>query len=430
MINENLKRARAVMNRACRPSNRRAFSSTVSAIPRRARACAMIQSSSQSAEMLTLLRREAQIPVLWVAGGVLLALGHSWIEATAASALETLSFFGALFVLIIWGAFGVVRHAEELAEKLGEPYGTLILTMSVTIIEVAFIITAMAKSGASSPLARDAVFAVLMIMLNGVVGLCLLLGALKHHEQDYNLPGTRAFLAVAIPLSVFALVLPNFTTSTPGPSLSTTQATAIAILTLTLYSVFLAMQTISHRSSFQDLISESAADGRHAHVTVDNNDGGEGTAHGHSVSFHGVALVITLLPVVYLTELLGTIIDRVVAAAGAPVAVAGVIVAIVVLAPEAMGAVHASLRNRLQRAVNIALGSALATIGLTIPAVLALGVGLGVPVIFGLEREETLLLLTTLVVSMLTFGGVRTNMLQGAVHLVMFGVFVLLLFDP
>ena len=138
--------------------------------------------------------------------------------------------------------------------RLGEPYGTLILTMSVTIIEVAFIVTAVATSTGSSPVARDAVFAVVMIMLNGTIGLCLLLGGLRHHEQSYNLPGARAFLSVVIPLAIFALILPNFTAVTPGPILSTPQAITIAVLTLALYAVFLAMQTVRHRSFFQDPI--------------------------------------------------------------------------------------------------------------------------------------------------------------------------------
>jgi Ca2+:H+ antiporter len=187
------------------------------------------------------------------------------------------------------------------------------------------------------------------------------------------------------------------------------------------------MQTIIQRGAFQDLASEGAGDTMPA--PADATLDGRG-AHGYSVGFHCAALLLTLVPVVFLTEKLGTIIDSVIAAAGAPIAAAGVVVAIVVLAPEAMGALHAALRNRLQRAVNIALGSALATIGLTIPAVLALGIWFNAPVTFGLPHEEVLLLLTTLVVSMLTFGGVRTNILQGAVHLALFGVFMLLLFDP
>jgi Ca2+:H+ antiporter len=312
----------------------------------------------------------------------------------------------------------VVRHAEHLAEKLGEPYGTLSLTLSVTIIEVAFIVTAIATSTGSTPVARDAVFAVVMLMLNGTIGLCLLLGGLRHHEQTFNLPGARAFLSVVIPLAVFALILPNFTVVEPGPVLSTPQAIYIAILTLALYGVFLAMQTVRHKSFFQD---PAEADGS---ALPDAHNG------GRSVRYHTVCLLLTLLPAVYLTEELGHIVEHAVKIAQAPQGLVGVIVAVLVLAPEAMGALQATLRNRLQRAVNIALGSVLATIGLTIPAVLVLGVLRNTPTVLGLDQKEMVLLAVTLIVSTITFGGDRTNMLQGAVHIVMFLVFGLLLFHP
>src|SRR6476659_7140081 len=174
--------------------------------------------------MLKLLRSEAQIPAVWLTGALFLAFGSGWFAAAANSAGLTLTLFAWLFGAILWGAFGVVRHAEHLAEQLGEPYGTLILTLSVTIIEVAFIVTAVATGTGSSPVARDAVFAVVMIMLNGTIGLCLLLGGLRHHEQSYNLPVARAFLSVVIPLAVFALILPNYTVMLSWPVLSTPQA--------------------------------------------------------------------------------------------------------------------------------------------------------------------------------------------------------------
>jgi Ca2+:H+ antiporter len=363
--------------------------------------------------MLKLVRSEAQIPLLWIAAIAFFSVG----DATRGSTLHTLALFAVLFGAIIWGAFSVVRHAEALADRLGEPFGTLILTLAVTVIEVTVIVTAMQKSAGATPIARDSIFAVLMIMFNGVVGLCLLLGGLRHREQTYNLPGAHAFLAVAIPLSVFALMLPNFTTSTPGPTLSYLQAVVIAVLTLVLYAVFLAIQTVRHRGFFEELAREEGT------ATRDHKG-------GRSMAFHTAALLLTLLPVIYLTETLGKIIEHVMRLTGAPAAAAGVFVALLVLTPESVGALHAALRNRLQRAVNIALGSAVATIGLTIPAVLLLGIWESERVTLGLQPEEMVLLATTLLVSMLTFSGARTNVLQGAVHVVMFLVFILLLFDP
>jgi Ca2+:H+ antiporter len=368
--------------------------------------------------MLKLLRNEAQVPAAWITAALFLIFGAGWFAAAANNTGLTLILFAWLFAAILWGAFGVVRHAEHLAERLGEPYGTLILTMSVTIIEVAFIVTAIATGSGSSPVARDAVFAVVMIMLNGTIGLCLLLGGLRHHEQSYNLPGARAFLSVVIPLAVFALILPNYTVMASGPVLSTPQAINIAILTLALYGVFLTMQTVRHRSFFQDVEPDSSALPEEVHTSA------------HPTSFHVACLVLTLLPAVYLTEELGHIVEHAVKAMSAPAGLAGVVVAVLVLAPEAMGALQSALRNRLQRAVNIALGSVLATIGLTIPTVLVLGVLKGTPTILGLGDEQMVLLAVTLVVSTLTFGGDRTNMLQGAVHIVMFLVFGLLLFHP
>jgi Ca2+:H+ antiporter len=373
--------------------------------------------------MLQLLRHEAQVPAVWLTAALFLLFGKGWFAAAADSTPLTLLLFAWLFAAIMWGAFGVVRHAEHLAERLGEPYGTLILTLSVTIIEVAFIVTAVATSTGSSPVARDAVFAVVMIMFNGVVGLCLLLGGFRHHEQNYNLPGARAFLSVAIPLATFALAVPDFTIATPGPVLSNAQAIMIAVLTLALYVVFLAMQTRHYSGYFRDppeVEASAIPEAPHDH----------GPAGINSVAFHSLALALTLLPAVYLTEELGHIVERAVTAVGAPLGVVGLIVAILVLAPEIMGAAQAALHNRLQRAVNIALGSVLATIGLTIPVVLVLSVYKGTPLILGLGYQELLLLFVTLLLSTLTFGGERTNMLQGAVHVVMFLMFLALLFHP
>lgn len=359
------------------------------------------------------------MPAAWLTAALFLVFGKGWFAAADASPALTFVLFAWLFAAIMWGAFGVVRHAEHLAEKLGEPYGTLILTLSVTVIEVAFIVTAIATAHGSTSVARDAVWSVVEIMLNGTIGLCLLIGGLKHREQTYNLPGARAFLSVVIPLAVFSLVLPSFTIMAAGPILSSPQAVTIAILTLALYGIFLAMQTVRHRDFFQDPVARQ-----------DNAIPDPSHHSSHSTAFHTGGLLLTLTPAVYLTEQLGHIVEHTVNVIGAPSALVGVIVAILVLAPEAMGALQASFRNQLQRAVNIALGSVLATIGLTIPAVLLLGVLKGTPTILGIDHEQMVLLALTLVVSTLTFGGDRTNMLQGAVHLVMFLVFCLLVFHP
>lgn len=378
--------------------------------------------------MLAALRRELQVPVGWISVGIFLLLGER-IFATAGPLLEIL-LFTILFSIILWGAFTVVRHAEEIAHRLGEPYGTLVLTMAVTVIEVSFIVVVMLDGPDDSTLARDTVFAVLMITLNGVAGLCILLGGLRHSQQSYNLEGARAFLAVIMPVSIIALVLPNFTTSTPGPTLSFLQAGVFAVLILMLYAVFLGIQTIRHAGFFRDPAAAESGDVAELDEGPEFAEHETGASEPRSTGYHTLLLLLAILPVIMLTEQLAHIVQDGIEAAGAPMALGGVVVAVLVLSPESMGALKAAVANRLQRSVNIALGSALATIGLTIPSVLAVSLYLGTHVTLGLPGEETMLLILTLITCMLTFGGVRTNVLQGAVHLVLFAVYVLLLFDP
>lgn len=370
--------------------------------------------------MLNILRDNAYLPVAWLtAAGVFMA-EHAFANALerAPSALLLALFFG----VILWGAFTVVHHSEILAERLGEPYGTLVLTLSVTVIEVSIITAALLHADPADTLARDTVFAVVMITLNGIAGLCLLLGALRYGEQEFNLRGAQAFLSVIIPLTVLALVLPNFTMSTPGPTLSAFQSGTLAALTIALYGVFLTIQTVHHRSFFEEA-AESTRTSPSSHQEQ------TGAAH-YPTWVHAVLLVLSLLPIVYLAEQLAVVGREVVAAVGGPEAVVGVMIAVLVLSPEGLGAVSAALQNRLQRAINITLGSALATVSLTIPAVLIIGILTDRLLTLGLPAEEMVLLFLTIIAAMLTFGGARTNLLQGLVQLVLFAVFIALLFDP
>jgi Ca2+:H+ antiporter len=343
--------------------------------------------------------------------------------------LKTIALFGWLFATMLWCAFGVVRHADCLAEMLGEPYGTLILTLAVIAIEVSLISAIMVLGENEPTLARDTMFAVLMIILNAMVGLALLLGGLRHREQHYNLQGAKAFLATLVPLAVLTLVLPDFTTSSALPEFTRAQAIFFTALTVILYGVFLVIQTVRHRNQFvQPGIRDEPAHGDPlAH---------DESAHEHgrheilSVPYHALLLVLTMLPVVLLSKKLAAFVDYGTETVGAPVALGGLIVAILVLAPEGLGALRAALANRLQRSVNILLGSALATISLTVPAVLVIGLVTGRRVELGLDPVEMLLLLLTLAVSTLTFTGGRTSILQGAIHLVLFFAFLVLIFNP
>jgi Ca2+:H+ antiporter len=320
-----------------------------------------------------------------------------------------------LFAAILLSAFAVLRHAELLAAKLGEPLGTLILTLAVTGMEVVMIAAVMYAGKGNAAFARDAMFAVVMIVMNGMVGLALVLGGLRHHEQTYNLQGANAFLAVIVPLAVLCLVLPNFTVSTPGPTYSVLQSVFLIVMSVALYGVFLAIQNLRHRDYF---IAPGATGKGEAHI------GGF-----RSVPWHSALLIAHLLPVILLAKQLAVPINYGIHELSAPAALGGLLVSTLVLCPESVGAVRATLANELQRSVNILLGSVLATISLTIPAVLVIGLATGQEIVLGLRAPEMVLLVLTLGVSTLTFASARTNVLLGAVHLLLFLAYLLLVFD-
>jgi Ca2+:H+ antiporter len=321
-----------------------------------------------------------------------------------------------LFFVLLGSCLSVVRHADHLAVRLGEPYGTLILTLSVTIIEV-MSISAMTLHGVRDPaLARDTIFAVLMIVLNGMVGFSLLLGGWRHREQQYNLQGASTYLGVIIPLTVLSLILPNFTMTTPGPILSPAQEDFVALVSVGLYAVFLLVQTVRHRSYF----------------TIEDrseSDGHEPPRNARHPAAHAVLLAVYMVPLVFLAEQLARPVDVLFDTLHAPAALGGAVIALLVATPEAVGAVRAAFANRLQRSMNIFLGSVVSTIGLTVPAMIALSRFTGAKIVLGVQDTNTVMLVLTLVVSMVTFSSGRTNVLQGAIHLVLFGAYVLLMFQ-
>lgn len=329
-----------------------------------------------------------------------------------------------LIVMMLWlvgaiacSAFAIVRHAEDLAVLLGEPLGTLVLTLAVTGIEVMMISAVMYSGHGHATLARDAMFAVVMVVINGMIGISLLLGGLRHHEQTYNLQGANAFLAVIIPLSGLALVLPDFTQSAPGPVFSPLQAIFLTIMSLGLYAVFLMIQNVRHRSYF---------------IGPEATAGGE--AHGHppsggSVKGHVTFLFAYLLPMVVLSKKLAVPLNHGMEAINAPPALSGLLVAVLILSPESLAAVRAAQQNQLQRSVNILLGSALATISLTVPSVLTIGFLTHQTIVLGLEPVNITLLVLTFAVSILTFASARTNILQGAIHLLLFCAYLMLIFS-
>ncbi|MGJ7508381.1 calcium:proton antiporter [Variovorax sp. GT1P44] len=364
----------------------------------------------------------ARLAIAWATVALFFVLGDAWL-AEPGSGLRAAALFVWLFALILWCAFGVVARADHLAGILGEPLGSLVLTLSIVIIEVVLIAAVALGSEATPTLGRDTMFAVVMIALNAGVGLALLLGGLRHREQDYNLQGAVAYLAVIIPLSSIALILPNFTQAVPSGSLTTLQAGFFSLFTILLYGIFLLIQTRRHRGFFTEARAERIAHGP-------TPASAKRSAAGAAIVRHTVLLLITLLPIVLLSGRLATLIDHGTAALGAPPALGGVLIAVIVFAPEGITALVAARANQLQRSINVCLGAAASTIGLTVPAILVIGLVTGKTMILGLDPTGITLLALTLILSTLTFSGPRTTVLEGAVHLVVFFVYVVLIFSP
>ena len=327
-------------------------------------------------------------------------------------------------ILLIAAVINAVHQAEIIAHKTGEPFGTLILAVSVTIIEVALIISIMlsAKSGGEL-IARDSVFAVIMIVMNGVIGLSIFLGGLKHRELSFRIEGTNSGLTVLIALAILTLVMPNFT-STPGPTFTHSQLILAGVLSLILYGTFVFIQTIRHRNYFvphaPDNISESNA-AVQAVAPLPSN---------LKTFFSLIFLLISLVAVVLLAKALSPSIEAAIEGAGAPRAVVGIVIALLVLLPEGVSAIKAAMNNRLQTSLNLSIGSALASIGLTIPAVAIVAVAFNLPLSLGVNALGMTFLFLTFLLSILTIAIGRTTVLQGAVHLVVFAAYLFLSLVP
>ena len=376
-----------------------------------------IRQAKNTQQFASAIRAEFPLLIGWGTTAVFLSIGSDINELTT-RVLPLLGVFTWLFAVILWSAICVVRHADCLAIKLGEPYGTLILTLSAISIEVAMISTAMLHGANNPTLGRDAIFAVIMIALNGLVGLSLVLGGLRYREQHYNIQGVNAYLNVIMALSVLGLVLPNFTTSTSGPTFSTEQEIFFTVVSLLLYAIFLLIQTLRHRGYFLDAKETATKHSSH------------GSPHVRSTSFHALMLLLYLGAVIFLAEKFAVPLDNSIEKFHMPQAFGGAIIAALVLSPEGLGGISAGLHNQLQRSINILFGSVLATIGLTIPSVLMIGLLTKQQVALGLQGGNLPLLLLTLAVSVVTFTSRKTNVLQGCIHLLLFAVFVLLIFAP
>ncbi len=348
---------------------------------------------------------------------------------------------GAVLLILICVGLGAaviaaVHHAEVVAHRVGEPFGTLILALAVTVIEVALIVTLMASGGdKAASLARDTVFAAVMITCNGILGLALVVGSLRHKTQEFRVHASGSALAVMTALVTLSLVLPTFTTSTPGATFSGPQLAFAGVASLVMYGVFVFVQTIRHRDYFLPVVESDGVEAASSSRGVEEQDEDQGELHAAAPSSK-VALVSLgllfgcLVAVVGLAKTVSPKLESAVESAGAPLAVVGVMIALLVLLPETVAAVRAALRNRLQTSLNLALGSALASIGLTIPAIAIASIWLDGPLVLGLGSKELVLFVLTVVVSMLTLATGRATLLQGAVHLMIFSSFLFLAVSP
>jgi Ca2+:H+ antiporter len=322
-------------------------------------------------------------------------------------------------IMLLASVAAAVHHAEVVAHRVGEPFGTLVLALSITAIELALILSMMFTGGAGkAALARDTIYATVMIISSGVIGLCVLLGGWRHREQSFRIEGAGPALSALTALATLVLIMPVFTKSAPGASYSAQQLAFVGLSSLALWCAFVFFQTVRHRDYFLPA-KDPSNEAVHAPPPS--------TAQAWT-SFG--LLLVSLVVVVGLAKILSPGIESAVAAAGAPAAVVGIIIAMVVLLPEAVSAIRAALADRLQTSMNLAYGSALASIGLTIPAVVLVSIVFDLPLVLGLAAKDMVLLVLSLLVAAIGLGNGRTNIMQGAVQIVIFAAFLFLALVP
>jgi Ca2+:H+ antiporter len=379
----------------------------------------MTSSPSTAQPAALVVRAALRYFIVFGTAGLFLLFDHKLLSPGLGPAISIAVFLW-LFAAIVTGALTVVAHADELAVLLGEPYGTLILTLSVGSIEIMTIGAVMLTGEANSTLARDTMFSVVMIVMNGLVGLALLLGGLRYREQGYNFPGVNAYLSLIVTLSTLGMILPNYTTTTLGPTLSRGQQFFLIAMCVSLYAVFLIIQTTRHRSYFAEVLPVPEP-----FRPIQHRAGKRAT-----VARHMAMMIVFLAMTILLAERLAVTLNTGLETFGLPPALGALLVAVLVLVPEGVGAIEAALANQVQRSMNILLGSVLATLAMTIPAVIIIAMAGRTTLELGLTPDDQVMLVLTLLTSMLTFGSGRTNVLQGTVHLGLFLAYLLLIFIP
>ncbi|TWF39950.1 Ca2+:H+ antiporter [Chitinophaga polysaccharea] len=346
----------------------------------------------------------------------------AWIAYFTAGDKSGALAFTILAVILIASVLAAVHHAEVVAHRVGEPLGTLILALAVTVIEVALIVSLMSSGGPkTTALARDTVFAAIMIILTFIIGICILLGGVKYREQFVTKHAVTSALMTLTAILVLTLVLPNFTIGKPGPEYTQPQLVFVAIVSLILYSSFIMIQSVRHRDYFLPKDEDGNLSDEDTHAQPP-------TLTTTVTSF--VLLVVCLGAVVLLAKKLSPAIESGVESIGAPNSLVGVVIALVVLLPECLAAVRAARKNRLQTSMNLALGSALASIGLTIPSIAIFTMFSHTPVLLGIDTTSIVLLILSIFTVLLSFITGKTNMLYGIVLLTIFAAYLFLTIFP
>ncbi len=368
--------------------------------------------------------------LIWLMVFIFMFFGKS-IEGLYSNNGLAIGIFLLVLATIIGAAFGVVKEADELAHKLGEPYGTLILTLSIVSIEVILIVAMMFGPEDNPTIGKDSIFSVMMIIMNLVLGLCILLGGLRHGEQEYNAQGTITYLSMIIMLGGISMMIPNFIEGKGNGEFTSIQAASISGLIILLYGFFLAYQMKGYRHLYIQ-----PKPGQMEILFAQRNEIQQSEVHGQEkvskkeVLLRTIILLGMILPIVLLSHNLATLVDYGIKEMNLPPLLGGVLIAIIVFTPESMTAVKAAMNNEFQRAINLCHGAFVSTVGLTVPSVLIIGLIASKTVLFGMTTTETILFVITLILSMLSFSGRRTAPIVGIMHLVLFAVFVILIFNP
>lgn len=389
-----------------------------------------------SSKKIISVRTLVRLSVIWSIVGVFYLFGSSWLDSTLSGLVASIIFV-LLLITIIAAAFGVVREADQLAHKLGEPYGTLILTLSIVSIEVILISAVMLGPGETPTIGKDSIFSVMMIIMNLVIGLCILLGGLKYGEQEYNAQGAMSYMGMIIMLGGLGMMLPNFIAGAGDGVFSDIQAVVLSGLIIFLYGLFLFFQMKGYRhlyiqppmGSMEIPFSQRNNESTPIDTTTKSSKP-DTKGRNSEVWIRTLILIFMVLPIVLLSHDMAIVVDYGIAATNLPPVLGGVLIAIIVFTPESLTAIKAALNNESQRVVNLCHGAFVSTVGLSIPSVLIVGLITGKTVMFGLTPTETILFMITLMLSVMSYLGKRTTPITGIMHLVLFAVFILLIFQP